>query len=226
MSFDIHRRRLNDQAKSAMKDWVSTLPPSKRREIESGGLDHINDSNEVGGHSPFAATDIADSPAASYEPDISGIDKDFEIFAEQFGVTEDTAKAILKWHSEETEKFTRKQEALFLGLIVGGLLATDNPKLSAAGLAFAVGLEALNGLGSIREFAKSNHISPTAVSKVSQYWRRTLNLPTSAFQKSDKARNIYSKVGKENHWRNRTVTTATATALLAKIKKPANQTSN
>lgn len=222
-----HRAALNERAKIAHREWLKTLTPAQRKTLAAQGLDTINDSNEVGGHSPFSAADIAESPSASYEPDVAEkIDKPHQVFAETFDIPEATAKRILTWHRAATKEAVRKQEAVFLGLIVGGLLATENPKLSAAGLAFAVGLDALNGLGSQREFAKANHISPTAVSKVTLYWRTTLRLPTSVFQKSDEAREKYSSIGKNDHWRKRVINKKTASALLAKLNPPPCPTCN
>ena len=95
-TYSDHRDSLNERAKLATREWLKTLTPAQRKQVARNGLDCVNDSSEVGGHSPFSTADIAESPTASYTPDPADhIDQPHEIFAETFGLTEATARRIL-----------------------------------------------------------------------------------------------------------------------------------
>jgi hypothetical protein len=188
------------------------------------GLDRpSDDDSEVGGHSPYSASDIADTPLARTEIDFAAvIDTPIEELAEQFGITINQARRLLLWHRAEVGMAIQQAQAHYLQIIVGGLLSAKNPKLSAAGLAFAGDLAALNGLHCQRDYAKQLHVSPSAISKVVKAWQRALGLRPSTHQKSEAACKTYSASGKANHWRNRTVS---ASALLKRLK-PKNPSSN
>lgn len=140
--------------------------------------------------------------------------------ADEFNITPAQATQILSWHLKQIAVAVDKEKSNYLQLIVGGLLSSKNPKLNSAGLAFAANLAALNGLPCQREYARQNHVSASAVSKLVKAWQVTLGLRPSAHQKSEKACATYATVGKNHHWRNRPLTAGRATDLLAKIRKP------
>lgn len=225
-SYDTHARSLHARAKKAHADWFASLSPDEKKRAKSMGVDSPPDDNtEVGGHSPFSVSDVADTPLARIDFDVSqAIDQPVEILAEQFNIPLQTAKEILDWHRSEMNDAIRSAEASHLQIIVGGLLSARNPKLSAAGLAFAGNLAALNGLPSQRDFARENHISPEAISKMVRMWSSALGLNPSVHQKSANACRIYSRIGKTAHWRSKKVS---ASALLKKLKStPSNPSLN
>jgi hypothetical protein len=226
-TYEDHARSLQAKAKKAHVEWLATMKPSDRARLRELHLESPpDDSTEVGGHSPFSLTDIADSSVAKCETNIGAFDQPENKIADQFGITLSQAKAILTWHHLEVESASRREKANYLQIIVGGLLASKNPKLNSAGLAFAANLAALNGLPCQREFARRNHISPSAISKVVRSWQKSLDIAPSAHQKSEEACKVYSQVGKKRHWRAQKINAGIATALLQKLRKPASSTNN
>lgn len=223
-SYEVHARNLHQRATDEWQRWWSSLPPGEKARARSLGLDRPSDDDtEVGGHSPYSASDIADTPLARTEVDFaSQIDTPDEEIAERFGISVKQARLLLAWHQTAVETAIRQAQAQYLQVIVGGLLSAKNPKLSAAGLAFAGDLAALNGLHCQREYAKQLHVSPSAISKVVKAWQRALGLRPSAHQKSEAACRTYSTSGKANHWRKRTVS---ASDLLKRLT-PKNPSAN
>jgi len=215
-----HSRNLHHAAAAAHAAWIAGMTPAERRRVREMNLESYgDDDSEVGGHSPFSVSDIAESPIARTDTDYAAaIDLPEEILADRFGVTRTQALAILAWHEEATAATVDREKAAYLQIIVGGLLSSKNPKMNAAGLAFAANLDALNGLPCQRQFARENHVSPSAVSKVVKQWQLALGLQPSAHQKSEKACKTYSMTGKANHWRDQPVTAASVKALLTRIK--------
>jgi len=227
-TYEDHARSLQARAKKAHTEWLASMKPETRAAMREMNLEAPpEDSTEVGGHSPFTISDIADSSLAKCETDMADIfDKPEDDLADRFGITPKQAAAIIQWHTTEVENATRREKANYLQVIVGGLLSSKNPKLNSAGLAFAANLAALNGLPCQREYARQNHISASAISKVVRAWQKSLDLMPSAHQKSEKACEVYSQVGKNRHWRAQKVKASTATALLEKLRKPTNPSNN
>lgn len=221
-NYEQHARKLQSQARAAYPAWLASLTPEKRRIATDLGVGTLpDDEPEVGGHSPYSLKDVADTPLARTDIDFaSEIDKPHEILADEFGLTSEQASRILEWHNQEVQAAVDKEKANYLQLIVGGLLSSKNPKLNSAGLAFATNLDTLNGLPCQRQYARENHVSASAISKLVKAWQVTLGLRPSAHQKSEKACNTYSVVGKNRHWRNRPLTAGLATSLLQRIRKP------
>lgn len=223
-NYEDHAKQLNNRARKAHAEWWAGLSVEDKRKARDLHIDTAPDDNpEVGGHSPYSLSDIADTPLAKCDPNLD-IDSPEDTLADAFGLTPKQATQIMRWHLAEVEIATRREKAKYLSIIVGGLLATKNPKLNAAGLAFAANLAALNGLPCQREYARQNHISASAISKVVTAWGRSLDLIPSVHQKSEKACKVYSQVGKTRHWRSRKIKASTATTLLQKIRQtnPAN----
>lgn len=226
-TYNEHARALNTRARTAHAEWVAAMSPEDRKRLASLNLSAApEDEHEVGGHSPYSLSDIADTPLARTDTDYAlTIDRPSEILADQFGITHPQALAILTWHQAEIDLALDTHQANFLQLIVGGLLSSKNPKLNAAGLAFAAGLSALNGLPCQREYARQNHVSASAVSKVVKAWQIALNLRPSAHQKSEQACQTYSEVGKASHWRARTFKAGMASQLLSRMRPSTNDPS-
>lgn len=219
---------LHNRASAAYREWVANMSAEERAKLQDLGLENPSeDESEVGGHSPYSLSDIADTPIARTDTDYAAvIDQPHELLADEFGLTTDQARRMLKWHQQETASAVERKKAHYLQLIIGGLLSAKNPKINAAGLAFATNLSALNGLPCQREYARQNNISPSAVSKVVKGWSRTLGLRPSAHQKSEQACSTYSQVGKAQHWRDRPLTVGAATQLLRRMRPPSNPSMN
>ena len=224
--YDEFSRSLHARAQAAHKAWIPTLTPAALKLLAKTGANETpQDDSEVGGHSPYATSDIADSPSARVYVDFAAsIDTPDQELAEQFGINPTQARSILEWHDRELAIAIERHEGHFLGIIVGGLLSSKNPKLASAGLAFAAGLDALNGLGCQREYARKTGLSASAISKVVKAWQRSLNLRPSAHQKSEQACLTYAEVGKKRHWRTQTLSEGKASILLSRLKsKPIHQ---
>jgi hypothetical protein len=205
---------------------MAKMSPQDRLKLRNFNLESPpEDSMEVGGHSPFSLQDIADTPMAKCDP-VAANDSEAEELADMFSLSISQATRLLAWHHAEIESATRREKANYLQIIVGGLLASKNPKLNSAGLAFAANLAALNGLPCQREYARQNHISASAISKVVRSWQRSLDLNPSAHQKSEHACKVYAHVGKTRHWRNKKVKAATATELLQRLQKKSKPSCN
>ena len=220
-NYDDHARKQQAAASKAYAEWVNGLSQKDRQHLQRINLDlPPTDEHEVGGHSPYSLSDIADTPLARTDTDYAlQIDQPHEILADEFGLTSDQARKIIDWHHRETKAAVDREKANYLQLIVGGLLSSKNPKLNAAGLAFANNLGSLNGLPCQREYARLNHVTPSAISKVVKAWQEALDLHPSAHQKSESACQTYSEVGKNNHWRHRSFKASMATRLLSRIRK-------
>lgn len=216
-----HARQQQAAAAKAYTTWVASLSPKDRLHLQRHDLiTPPTDEHEVGGHSPYSLSDIADTPLARTDTDYAReIDRPHEILADEFNLTTEQARAIITWHHQQIQVAINKEKANYLQIIVGGLLSSKNPKLNAAGLAFAAGLAALNGLPCQREYARINHVSRQAISKVVKSWQESLDLHPSAHQKSQSACQTYSHVGKTNHWRDRHFKASMATKLLSRLKK-------
>ncbi len=171
----------------AYKEWVADLPPVEREKLlEQKGLLEPLVGHHVGGHSPDAKGDIAESSRASSE--------DHAIGAEPELAT-----------SSDSQLSTHE----VISRIVGLLIAAPNVRLSAYALAFAANLNALNGLGTQGDAARAIGVSATILSRRIEETRELLGLPRSAHQKGDPARLAAKKATSTNHWRNRKTKTPT-----------------
>lgn len=217
--YEAHARNLNERATIAHREWVRSLTPSMRKKLKGMGvLDPPDDSPEVGGHSPWQEVDAAESPLAKIDADpAKEIDSRVEIIADEWGLTLEAAAALLKWHDEAVAAAIYQNQSDLLAIVVGGLIGAKNIKIASAGLAFAAQLDAVNGLGSQSDYARSLGVSKSAISKSTRAWERDLGLQKSPHQKSASACETYSRIGKDNHWRTQKVSAA---ALLLRLSPP------
>jgi hypothetical protein len=217
--YDAYARDLHRKATAAHLEWVKSLSPEQRKKLgQMGILQPAEDRSEVGGHSPWQERDAAESHYARIESDPGDLDSPAERIADYFEIPITTARRVLDWHRTSIESALFQHEGDLLAIVVGGLLAAQNPRLSAAGLAFATNLDATNGLGSMAAFGRTLNISRQAVSKVTKAWQRDLGLKPGANQKSTEACEKYSAIGLSDHWRKKKVKAAD---LLARFKKTA-----
>lgn len=204
MSYEEHAESLQKRAEEAHKLWISTLTGEQLEDaIKYGVIDPPKDSCKVGGHSPDQQKDLSDSPRCKVEINIAEqLDALPAVIADKFGLDIKTSQKIAEWHEAIVEQTSQQHQAQIIQNIIAGLLSTRNPKLAAAGIAFATELDALNGLNQA-EFARENNITRSAVSKCTVYWQRVLGVKPSVHQKSENACLAYKHNAVNDHWRNK-----------------------
>jgi hypothetical protein len=197
-----HVRQQNLKYLIAYEEFESSLTP-EQREILGGAAAPLLETTVTHGMSPIC--DLAES---AVEPHVysmaTACDTMEDILAEQFDVSLDIARRIAHWHTSVVERESDERKAAVIARIAGTFLNASNAKLSSAGLAYAVGLDSLNGLGTMAEYAATIGVSRQAVSKVAKQWQAELGLPNSAHMRTEDACQTYSEVQTKNHWRKKT----------------------
>ena len=149
------------------RKWVSTMSPTERRNLQKLGLDSPclqRHGNGAPGH------DMADTPAASYTPDIAAlVDGEPDEPAKDAGMA--SATRILRY-------------------LVADVLSEGNARLTMECLSVALGLSAYDG-ESMTEIAKRYGVTRAAVSKRCVDITQRLNLLPSRAMRTELARQIY-----------------------------------
>jgi succinate dehydrogenase/fumarate reductase cytochrome b subunit len=97
----------------------------------------------------------------AYWPDIaSEVDRPEETLADNLGTTPAVALRVIT----HTEQAVRESQALMLGKVVGLLLETNNLPVMAHAIAFAAGLDQLNGKKSQAQVARELGVTRALVS--------------------------------------------------------------
>ncbi len=166
-SYEDHVERSNAEYVAEFETFWGRLTPLQRKECKARGIEGpiIN----------FSCTaemdhDAADTPAASYRQDLAAeLDELSDQLIEKFGLPAGSAVNLASFviHMIETKSISYK--AWLFGKVCGEILNAKNTKLCVAGLAFASNLASLNGISSIRQYARIIHVSPEAVSKSSGF---------------------------------------------------------
>lgn len=186
---------------AAYREWVQGLSQVERAKLDALGLGDADD-GERSGDAGLSMGDAAERPEASFVVDMAvALDVTEELLAEELGVGIEEARRFVAWHMERVGRESIAYKARLFQTLVAGFLEATNPRLAAAGLAFATNLAALNGLGAQDEFAKRIGVRRASVSKSTKWWQRELHLPTSSHMKSEGACTVYSKVTRLKHWR-------------------------
>jgi len=147
--------------------WVKSMTLAERREAEKLGL--LKPCLQRHGNGA-AEHDMADSPAASYTPDIA---------------------ALVDHETEESRQPDGMKDATrILRYLVADLLAEGNTRLTIECLAVALGLSGYNG-ESMTDIAKRYGVTRAAVSKRCVDITKRLNLLPSRAMRSELARKIY-----------------------------------
>lgn len=192
--------------------WVKSLSLADREKLrkanpalsDAASLDkpYVTKKRGRKDDSEESSQDPAESNAASFTPDIaSAVDSLAEILAERFRISIEAAKQIAAWHKSTVESESIAYKAFLLQRMIAAFIEPGNLRLRAGGLAFAANLAALNGVGTLRDFAARINVSPAAVSKVKKWWQTELALPPSPHGKSREACANYSTAQKNKHWR-------------------------
>lgn len=202
--YDIRRQRADHDYATAYAEWVATLTPAQRHDLMLKGVEAC----ELGRMAPVKTDDRRGSgdapelPEASYVPDIAGgVEGEAGELADLLAINVATAKRVLAWHRKRVENEAQAYRAFLFQRLIAGFLMPGNLRVRAGALAFAADLAALNGMSTIRAFAKSIGMSPFGVSKVVTYWRELLDLPANRHSKTREARAAYSRAQHEKHWR-------------------------
>lgn len=124
---------------------------------------------------------MAESSLASVTPDISGSSEEPS-------------------HQESTQHMSPAVIEI-VQRVIGSLISEQNVKISTTALAFALGLDQLNGLGSLRQAAKGLCVSVEALSKKKREWEKELGIPPNAFAKSEKAKAALKTAQATKHWK-------------------------
>jgi hypothetical protein len=133
---------------------------------------------------------------ASYEPDMAAaIDRPEEILADDLGITLDQAKAVMAM----IERVRMEQTALALGRVVGWLLAGKHMQVRIYALAFAAGLDQLNGLHSQSEAARQLGVTRALISHYVTSARDAIGINVQKFRKSDRTRETFRQAQLNRH---------------------------
>ncbi len=152
------------------RQWIATLTPAELRELKQQGLD-VPMLARHGNGAP--KEDVAESPAASYTPDIrAAADHDR---GQQDGLAGGNAMELA----------TR-----ILRHFVADVLKDSNARLTVECLAVAIGLNAYDG-ESMSHVACRHSITRAAVSKRCVDIVKKLSLPPSRAMRTEKARRVY-----------------------------------
>lgn len=207
MSSDNSRSRMQAEAQAAWKAWwegmtkqeQDTLIKNGTVTLKNGRPELLRDSFEVAGHAPHEERDAAEHPRHCEGFDFTKLDALEMQLAESFDLDPVKAAGIARWHRQMLTQVKAGTSATDLSRLAGALIREDNPKVAVAGLAFALNMAALNGLGSIRDYAKRIYVSPEAISKKKRQWERELDLQPGPHGKTAKSRRALSVAQQEKH---------------------------
>ncbi|MEI6715990.1 MAG: hypothetical protein WCO60_19745 [Verrucomicrobiota bacterium] len=204
--YEQHVRRQSLAYTLAYADFEANLTPEERKIAGSAAVP------ELEGHISYGVSpigDASDAEVASYCPDMALecdtlVERLAEMLEDMGERPLEVAEKLVKFIGALVDREAAKRSANGLQRVAATFLYTSNAKLSAAGLAFAVGLDAMNGFGTMAEYAASIGVSRQAVSKVAKQFQEELDLPPSPHMRSDAVCETYSEVQKTNHWRSKT----------------------
>lgn len=143
-------------------------------------------------------------------PDVAGtIDTLEDELQERFRLTADQARLVADWHRGELDHEDEHLQGHLVNRIVARLLERGNIRLKAIGLAFAAGLNRLNGWPSERAAARDSGFTVASINSYKLSWIDYLELPHNEHCKSEQSRKIYRQSATDNHWRRRKTITQT-----------------
>ena len=203
-----HRERQSARDAEYLAEWQK-MPAALREKLAAAGVHGPDTGNkraeDVGREDDIAAI-ASNRRDMSDWPDMAAVaDKLSDMLMEQFGVRRDQAIGIAALIEQRVRDATMETQSLQLARIVGFFLAgSDNLQARAHGLAQAARMAASNGLGSLRQSAKSCGVSHEWMRRVAWRWCELLGLPPLEGAKSAAACEAYREDKKNNHWRKRT----------------------
>lgn len=134
---------------------------------------------------------VGDSIEGAYEPDMAGeIDTPEEILADELGITPVQARRVMQWHQIESAKVATEHREAF-GRVIGFLLQGKNLPVMIHALAFAAGLDQLNGKRSQSEIARELGVTRALVSHYVVGFADILGVQVTKFRKKEASREVY-----------------------------------
>lgn len=214
-TYEDYRTRADAEYADEFREWVAHMTPAQLAKLRACGIalardkqGRLNGAQREGGSSGVGLEhDAAELPAASYRVDIgTQVDTLADEIGSMFELPQQTSLPLAAFMVRAIETRSIKFRAALLMKLCGAFIDGRNPKLLAAGLAFAANLAALNGLKTQRQHAKKIGVTPAALSKVTKFWQEELELAVSPHMKSAAACGAYSRVQKgDAHWRKQKV---------------------
>lgn len=203
-SYDDHVRRQEMAYALTYEEFEAGLTPAQRGVLGKAAAPDLEDHKTMNTRRTVIGVDrdVADSQAASYAPDMaSAVDGPAEQVAELAGITLDQARAVVAWADARVERESETRKSRVVVKIAGAFLNCANPKLQAAALAYASDLAVTSGMGTMQDYAQTIAVSRAAISKVSKWWQRELELPPGSHMRDEGKCKIYSAAQKAKHWR-------------------------
>jgi mannose/fructose-specific phosphotransferase system component IIA len=131
---------------------------------------------------------VGDSIEGAYEPDLaSEIDSEEEILADLLGITPAQALRVQAWHEQECKKVAGEHREAF-GRVIAFLLQGKNLPVMVHALAFAAGLDQLNGKKSQAQIARELNCTRALVSHYVVGFADILGVQVTKFRKSESSR--------------------------------------
>ncbi len=181
--------------------WIGTLSEVQRKKLTFMGVDRSEVNDPIAHGQPERDVSEWHDLAA---PSLAHIDDFGDFLAQKFGIKLETAKAMTAFIVDLVGVESGKGKATLLNRIVGTLLRPGNPVVRIWALAFASGLNEMNGLGHNQvDGARRIGTTRSNFNKEHRAWMELLELPRSSSSKSDEARARYSKDKKAKHWRHK-----------------------
>ena len=175
--------------RTAYAAWVAGLPADTRKVLQRRKLLAPDLGTSLGNAAGADRTqDAAEAAEASETIDMAALlDTVPDFLREKMGLTADQAGMVGEWHVSVVKYHGMAYQAWVIEKLVGGLLNTENVRVSAGGLAFATNLAGLNGMGTMTAWAKKSVLSRAAVSKSAKWWERELVHFRSVHMKTTRA---------------------------------------
>jgi hypothetical protein len=130
---------------------------------------------------------------ASYTPDMAAeIDKEWEVLADEWGISIETALEIIRWR----DNAIREHQAMVLGQFIALLLTCSNQPVVVHAFALAAGLDQLNEIKTETEVAERFGVSRALVSHYTVAARDVLSgkhgdFDVTKFRKRNETREVY-----------------------------------
>lgn len=131
---------------------------------------------------------VGDSLEGAYETDMAAeIDTEEEILADLLGINPAQARRVMAWQQEESKKVARGHREAF-GRVIAFLLQGKNLPVMVHALAFAAGLDQLNGKKSQAQIARELGVTRALVSHYVVGFADILGVQVTKFRKSESSR--------------------------------------
>jgi hypothetical protein len=206
--YEGHVVRQNALYALSFEEFEAGLTPEERAKlIASGAMSHA--SPDIEDYKAYAkkkellgvTKDAAESSLASYSTDLAGaVDKVADELLE-LGVPREVAVKVAVWHEARLSREAEARKAALIVKFAGVFLGCSNVRLMAAALAYSADLALTYGMGTMTEWGRQHGLSRSAVSKVSNWWKRELGLPGGSHMEEEKTCQALSEAQKKKHWR-------------------------